>query len=221
MNERRYSDDEVAAIFARATEGTSAPPVGEPQEDGLTLAELQEIGREVGIEPSAVAAAAKTLVPAAAQEGGTFLGLPVSVGRTVNFDRKLTEDEWEQLVVELREVFNARGRMSGSGNFRQWTNGNLQALLEPTPTGQRLRLRTTNGQFRRMLGAGTAALGLAGVIAVSSAGGGGFASVLPGVGTALAASAFFFANSALRLPKWARRRREQMDAIATRLAERV
>jgi hypothetical protein len=221
MNERRYSDEEVAAIFARATEGTSASPVGEPQQEGLTLAELQEIGAEVGIAPSAVAAAAKSLVPAAAPEGRTFLGLPVSVGRTVNFDRKLTEDEWEQLVVELREVFNARGTMSGSGGFRQWTNGNLQALLEPTPTGQRLRLRTTNGQFRRMLGAGTAALGLAGVIAVSSAGAGGIASALPGVATALAASAFLFANSALRLPKWARRRREQMDAIAARLAERV
>src|SRR5690242_2363980 len=137
MNERRYSDEEVSAIFARATEGASASPVGEAQQDGLTLAELQEIGAEVGIAPSAVAAAAKSLVSAAAPEGRTFLGLPVSVGRTVNFDRKLTEDEWEQLVVELREVFNARGTMSGSGGFRQWTNGNLQALLEPTPTGQR------------------------------------------------------------------------------------
>src|SRR5690349_5878418 len=78
MNERRYSDEEVAAIFGRATEGASSTPVGEPQEDGLTLAELQDIGREVGIAPTAIAAAARTLVPAAAQEGGTFLGLPVS-----------------------------------------------------------------------------------------------------------------------------------------------
>lgn len=221
MNDRRYSDDEVAAIFARAAEGAPAPPAGAPQSDGLTLAQLQDIGREVGIAPESVAAAARALVPAPPRELRTFLGLPIGVGTTVTLERKLTEDEWEQLVVELREVFNARGTMSGSGGFRQWTNGNLQALLEPTPTGQRLRLRTTNGQLRRMLGVGTAALGFAGVITVASAGSGGFANALPGVVSAVAVSAFMFANSALRLPKWARRRREQMEGIAARLAERV
>jgi len=221
MNDRRYSDDEVAAIFARAAEGAPAPSASAPQEAGLTLAELQDIGREVGIAPESVAAAARALVSAAPRERRNFLGLPISVGTTVNLDRKLTEDEWEQLVVELREVFNARGTMSGSGGFRQWTNGNLQALLEPTPTGQRLRLRTTNGQVRRMLGFGTAALGFAGVITVASVGGGGLATALPGVATAVAVSAFMFANSALRLPRWARRRREQMEGIAARLTERV
>ena len=221
MNDRRYSDDEVAAIFARAAEGAPAPPAGTPQAEGLTLAELQDIGREVGIAPESVAAAARALVPAPPRALRTFLGLPISVGTTVNLDRKLTEEEWEQLVVELREVFNARGTMSGSGGFRQWTNGNLQALLEPTPTGQRLRLRTTNGQVRRMLGVGTAALGFAGLITVASAGGGGFVHALPGVTAAVATSVFLFANSALRLPRWARRRREQMEGIAARLSERV
>jgi hypothetical protein len=221
LNDRRYSDDEVAAIFARAAEGASAPPVGAPQQEGLTLAQLQDIGREVGIAPASVAAAARALVPAAPAERRTFLGLPISVGTTVTLDRKLTEEEWEQLVVELREVFNARGAMSGSGSFRQWTNGNLQALLEPTAGGQRLRLRTTNGQSRALLRGGVTGLGIAAVIGVASAVGGQFVSALPGVATAVAASAFLFANGALRLPGWARRRREQMDAIARRLAERV
>jgi hypothetical protein len=47
MSERRYTDEEVAAIFERAaeTEHTTlpVPAVGK----GLTLAALQEIGREV------------------------------------------------------------------------------------------------------------------------------------------------------------------------------
>lgn len=221
MTDRRYTDDEVAAILARAAEGSPSPTLGAPQEEGLTLAQLQDIGREVGIAPESVAAAARALVPAAPRERRTFLGLPIGVGTTVNFDRRLTEEEWEQLVVELREVFNARGTMSASGGFRQWTNGNLQALLEPTATGQRLRLRTTNGQLRSMLRFGTVGLGVAGVMTVASVAGGHLVSALPGVGTALAVSAFMFANGALRLPGWARRRREQMDAIAARLAERV
>ena len=37
---------------------------------------------------------------------------------------------------------HARGHLSEEGPFRQWTNGNLQALLEPTESGQQLRLKT-------------------------------------------------------------------------------
>ena len=61
MSERRYNDEEVAAIFLRAAEEPQAAPVRVPREEGLTLRELQEIGREVGIPPDAVAQAAQTV----------------------------------------------------------------------------------------------------------------------------------------------------------------
>ena len=51
MSERRYSDEEVAAIFARATETQESQPRRNTPGEGMTLAELQEIGREVGIAP--------------------------------------------------------------------------------------------------------------------------------------------------------------------------
>jgi hypothetical protein len=51
MAERRYSDEEVAAIFERASqpEHTTLPAAADGK--GLTLAALQDIGREVGISP--------------------------------------------------------------------------------------------------------------------------------------------------------------------------
>src|SRR5215203_4970217 len=131
MTERRYDQAEVAAIFERAAEATTH--AGEPRQpassEGMTLAELQEIGREVGIAPESIALAARSVGVAAQASSRTFLGLPLGVARTVQLDRRLSEEEWERVVVDLRETFNARGSVRSEGSLRQWTNGNLQALL--------------------------------------------------------------------------------------------
>lgn len=58
MADRRYNDTEIAAIFSAATEGPQGRQPDVPREEGLTLADLQAIGREVGIPSDAVARAA-------------------------------------------------------------------------------------------------------------------------------------------------------------------
>jgi hypothetical protein len=135
MNERRYSEDEVSAIFERAAEAQQAVRRTLSPGEGLTLTDLQAIGREVGIPAELVDLAARSVDQQGRDESRTLLGLPVGVGRTVDLGRRLTDDAWERLVVDLRETFDARGAMRSDGSLRQWTNGNLQALLEPTPTG--------------------------------------------------------------------------------------
>ncbi|HXU68549.1 MAG TPA: hypothetical protein VN947_04430, partial [Polyangia bacterium] len=95
---------------------------------------------------------------------------------------------------------------------------NLQVLLEPTETGQRIRFATMHGAARSsiMLGlaawvvAGGIALGMAGGMAVGNAAGG--FTFLGGLGLG------FIANGVLRLPGWARTRRRQMDALAAEIA---
>lgn len=218
MSERRYNDEEVAAIFLRAAEEPQAAPVRVPREEGLTLRELQEIGREVGIPPDAVAQAAQTVEPRGRAGIQTFLGLPGGVERTIELNRRLTEEEWEHLVVELREVFQARGKLTSSGSFRQWTNGNLQALLEPTPAGHRLRLKTSHGVARAYMTTGVAILGVTAAVAIASAAGSQLANALPGVVLLSAIGLGMFGSGALRLPGWARLRRKQMEDIAAGLA---
>lgn len=77
MSERRYSDDEIRAIFdaaarsdaARDTDslgGSSADAAGDGASapsppSGMSLEELQDIGREVGLSDAAIAAAARQL----------------------------------------------------------------------------------------------------------------------------------------------------------------
>jgi hypothetical protein len=218
VTERRYSDSEIAAIFRAAAEGPQLPQREVPREEGLTLAELQAIGREVGIAPEAVVQAAHGLDVRRGAESRLFLGLPIGVARTVNLNRRLSDEEWERLVVQLREVFNARGVTRSEGSLRQWTNGNLQVLLEPTETGHRLRFGTLHGGASALIGAGLTALGSAGVLAIVTSINGTLGAAMTGIGFIVVAGLGMIASGALRLPGWARLRGRQMEAIATKVA---
>jgi hypothetical protein len=218
MTERHYNEDEVAAIFRAAAEGSRSGPLPGGQGDGLTLRDLQVIAREVDIAPDAITRAARALdqarLPAAAQ---TFLGFPIAVERTVALPRRLTDAEWELLVVELRRVFRARGTVRAQGSLREWSNGNLQALLEPTPTGHQLRMSTYKGDARASVAVGALALGMSAVVGVMAGVPAGLAAAGPGIAALATIGAALIANGALRLPSWARRRREQMDSVVERL----
>lgn len=220
MSERQYNDEEVAAIFelAAKTEHTSLPVTAAGK--GLSLATLQDIGREVGISPESISHAARSLDHAGRPASRTFMGLPIGVGRTVEFDRPLSEADWELLVADLRETFEARGRVRYDGPFRQWTNGNLQALLEPTPNGHRLRLQTMKGDSRALMTGGIAGLGgaTATLIAIALAGNLGNAGSVTGIGFMAVMGLGMFAAGALRIPGWARRRKSQIEEVTARFA---
>jgi hypothetical protein len=219
MSERRYTDEEVAAIFERAAEAdhTALPVPAEGK--GMTLAALREIGRDVGISPESISQAARTLDMVGHPASRTFMGLPIGVGLTVELDRPLSDSDWERLVADLRETFEARGTVKYDGPFRQWTNGNLQALVEPTPSGHRLRLQTIKGDSRALMRWGIATLGVATatLIAVAVAGSLSNSGSVVGVGFMAAMGLGMFAVGALRLPGWARRRRTQIEEVTARL----
>ncbi|MEZ4411750.1 MAG: hypothetical protein R2910_02025 [Gemmatimonadales bacterium] len=217
MTDRRYNEQEVAEIFKRAAEAQQTARRQLPSGEGMTLADLQEIGREVGIPMELVAQAAQGLDRAGLPAGRRFLGLPLGVGRTVELGRRLTDEEWDQLVVDLRETFHARGHVRRDGSLRQWTNGNLQALLEPTPSGDRLRLRTVNGNARGLMLSGLALLGIALGPAVVLVSEGGLGEAIQQLLPLVLAGGVLFMVGALRLPRWAQNRARQMEGVAARL----
>ncbi len=229
-NERRYSDDEVARIFETATtvQEESRGPLADPRASGsgtgLTLAELKEIGTEVGLPPERIEAAATALDSGGLERTTVqrrLLGLPVSVGRVVPLPRAPTDEEWEILVGELRRTFAARGKVGGHGALRDWTNSKLHALVERTKGGYQLRLGTTKGNavpFGLMGGAGVV---MAIPLALREFMKGQpmdalFVLVVFGIMGMVALS-----QGVITLPSWARRRREQMDYIAERALELV
>jgi hypothetical protein len=216
-SERKYSEDEVAEILDRATETHVERASGTGPSEGLSLSELQQIGDEVGIPKDVIRSAAVSLDRPAANPTPehSFLGARTGVGRSVTLPRALTEVEWNRLVVDLRETFGAKGRIEQDGAFRQWTNGNLQALVEPTEDGERVRLQTRKGSAYSLMASG-------GLMAFVGAGGllGGLGGspeeiiVLAAMG---AGGLVLHLGSRLSLPAWARSRAGQMEDIINRL----
>ncbi len=216
-DQRRYDRDEVKKIFEAATTAREAGPRALTTGDGLTLAELQTIGLEVGLAPERVAEAATALdLRRDALPRRTNLGMPIAVGRTVDLPRAPTDREWELLVAELRETFRAQGGVRSYGSLRQWTNGNLHAYIEPTETGHRLRMRTLKGSAGAINAMGAAGIALALALFVMGllTGKPAVDFFMPAVFAAMGGAAL--ASNVLTLPRWAREREEQMEYIAKR-----
>lgn len=211
MTERRYRDPEIRRILELATRPEAAARAQSVRPDGLTLAELQNIGLEVGVAPEAIARAA-TALDAAAARPRTSWGMPVEVARTVPLPRQLTDVEWERLVAELRATFRARGSIAVHGGLREWSNGNLHASVEPAEGGYRLRLGTLKGDAAGTNALGAFGVAMGGLVIGASALAGASPELAGGLMIGLPGAALLATNF-LRLPRWARERTRQMAHI--------
>lgn len=221
---RRYSEQDIAAIFRRAAEAqeSARQQLGHPE--GLTLEELQQIGREVGLTPAFVAQAA-----AAHDHGGkalprrTYLGAPVGVGRVVPLPAPLRDADWDALVADLRRTFHASGTVRLDGSLRQWSNGNLRVSIEPDgQQGQQIHLRTRKGNAEAGLIGGLIAFVLGAVFLLLRWSQGDVAAdddfilgvlVLVGLG--------LFGGTAWNVRRWAAERERQFEEVAARAVART
>ncbi len=203
--ERRLSDDDVSLVLRRAGEMTA--------EQGMTVAQVQEIARDVGISADAVQralaeAASGALRPATVERS---LGMTTGLSKDVVLPGVLDDAGWDVLVSTVRATFNAPGKESRSGVVREWRNGKLRIAVEPTVHGHRLRMSTDKeGALRApLLLGGTLLLeAVASFVASADPKLHAIGAVLGALG--MAATAWPF----LTLPKWSRTRAEQFDAVA-------
>ena len=148
MTEHRYDDEEVHEIFARAAgRQKEAERAESASQAGLSLAELQHIGSEAGIDPDLVADAARAL---ALQQPGGALTEPVNPWE-VSQDRMLpgpvSGGAWEQIVGDLRRTFKKNGIVSEFGDAREWHSGDdiashpIRLRMEPSGEGTHVSLR--------------------------------------------------------------------------------
>lgn len=219
-DERRYGAQETRDIFELATRGGDSANAAMPSSntDGLTLAELQEIGVEVGIDRAQVARAAIALDARLSEPAQTkMMGMPIGVASTLELPRALTDLEWDRLVAELRSTFGVRGRVIVQGGLREWVNGNLHACVEPTERGYQLRLGTIKGNASALNAMGGVAIGFGALSAVALmiAGKPMVSEIFP-VLLGLSGTSALIANY-VRLPRWANQRERQMQHVAERI----
>ncbi|WP_457653855.1 hypothetical protein [Rhodocaloribacter sp.] len=135
-----------------------------------------------------------------------------------------SDEDWDRLVVDLRETFQAPGEVLRDGSLRQWRNGNLHVLVEPAESGHRLRFRTLSETLKGGLIGGLLFLvmGLFLMLLVVAKG-----KFLVDMGKTMLVAMFALAGlggmgvTAYRLPRWRAERERQMEAIAARAVERA
>lgn len=143
MSERTYTEEEVAAIFARAAERQrSASTHG--LAPGLTLAEVEQAGYEAGLDPASIRAAAAQLD--AEHRYPTRSKIAVAE-RWV--EAPIAAGAWEDLVASLRHQFGTTtawwGKDTASlGEAQEWTHSAVSGVhttVTLSPREERVLLR--------------------------------------------------------------------------------
>jgi hypothetical protein len=152
MPERVYSEREITALLERAVERQEAVRRLEQPEVGLTLAELERLGQEVGIAPEHLRAAAQELDTggAAGRQSGRS-ATHVYVERWV--PGALNLEAWEDVVAELNHRHGSGAGAwygQGGGGHRQigrtheWSHTTalgIETHVAVSERGDRVRLR--------------------------------------------------------------------------------
>lgn len=120
---RKFSEEEVALIIKRAAELQQTEAVEESSSTALTLAEVEQIAKEAGIDASLVRRAAVGLNrPAEHMRPSPFLGAPTRIVFERVVDGEISNDEFESIVNETRRTFGDNGVTSVLGRTVAWSS---------------------------------------------------------------------------------------------------
>jgi hypothetical protein len=118
---RRFNEKEVALIIKRASELQQNEATPESI-TGMSLAELEQVAREAGLDPELVRRAASDLdTRVTDQTPNRFLGAPTVLRLERTIDGEVPTDEYEQLVLEIQGRLGEVGSASTIGRSLQWT----------------------------------------------------------------------------------------------------
>lgn len=148
--ERRYNEEEVAHILQQAVHGGEAA--------GLTLRQLEEIGREVGISPSAIRAAAERTSATHGSRSGLF-GAPSVAQQERHLAVTLTPAQREGVVLAIRRAMGRHGVVTQTADGVEWKARDAAGgrYVTVTTTGDKTVVRGL-GNFRDAIAFATGAI---------------------------------------------------------------
>jgi hypothetical protein len=147
---RRYSDREMALILRRAADLQARGFDAGTQEQSHTIAELEQLAAEVGIDPRYVAEAAQAVDAEPIAKSAPVLGAPTSyqVGRIITGE--VSEAEFADVLDAIRRSTGRQGdvnRVLGSLEWRSATmKGESFVTISPHQGKTAIRI---GGQYGR------------------------------------------------------------------------
>ena len=223
-SQRRYNEKEIAAIFRQAAEDQELARQALDNRDGLTLEELESIGKDIGITPEFISKAADQLdVKHMRPRGTSLLGLPISVDRTIELPGPVSEEDWDVLISDFHDVYGHIGEEKEVGPLRTWKAGTIEATLGPTKDGHRLRIRAQNDGEVIMLSFGTIFFLISIFFLLILLAKGRFGE-MDEIITFLAISSLGLSGigaGVFRLPQWQKKQAQKIETIFTRALNRA
>ena len=169
---RRYSDKEISRLLKRATELQSQDP-NSSERDGMTLAELEGIAREAGIDPAMLQRAASELdrEPARSGLGPLLAGDTLALVIERSFEGELDASELEALVPLINSAADTPGNVALVGRTLNFNGGgqqnarSVQVLVTSREGRTQVRIEERYGQlagglFAGLVGGGGMGLGV-------------------------------------------------------------
>jgi len=144
MPERRYNEEELAAILRGAAEAQSTGPITGDEKSGYSLADIERLASEVGIDPKYIATAAENLpVERPNERGFRFFSAPIRQTIERSFVGNLDDLSWEESVDELRSTYHSNGTTATVGLSKEWIGGSdfRQVQLYASSRGGKTRLK--------------------------------------------------------------------------------
>jgi hypothetical protein len=185
---RRYSEKEAGQILRRAAEMQRAEPsAADPS--GFSLAELEEVAREAGIDPAVVRRAASQLeLSRGANFGSALAGGPLSIRLEAEVPGEYPAERFDALVPLIQQVSPWQGHAGVVGKSLTWSaradsnTSSLQVLVAAADGRTLIRAEERLGGFVGAL--------FGGVVAGGGVGAG--VGIGAGVGAAIGSPLFIF-----------------------------
>lgn len=143
---RRYRDREVGRLLGHASELQEKDEAGERrvQEGGMTLATLQEVAAEAGIDPRYVQLAAARIDGRKPRGfGEVFFGTPLVVRCEQVIPGQLPDEDFEYVCTEIEMATGLEGYSSTSRSTLKWKSAGTEWIR-----GLLVRVVSRNGETR-------------------------------------------------------------------------
>lgn len=224
---RRYGDRDIAKILKRASQMQRETPA-RPDPTGLTLAELEEIAVEAGIDPENLRlAAAEYANPTDESLETRLLGAPLTQRLERVLPGELPIDAMGSLIPLIQAEAGLAGQASTVGNALTWSatlqsgsarTMNILVIAENGQTLVQLEERSTQAAIGFHVGFSSGGLGLALPAGISV---GATVGVAAGLGVGVGVGGLFYWIGRTLYKITTERRRRRTEATFQRLVERV
>ncbi len=176
--ERRYNDDEFAAILRSAAEAQARGRKKlAARRQGFSLAELMDIAEQVGLDTELVAEAARRLPSQRESLGARLFGGPSRIRLEFTVGGAIGPSDHARILEELRRTDNTQGKAEATGGALEWkTEGDpdqVSVNLTPGPEDTRVMILANRDAMGAITFGASVLGGLGGVALVEALGIGG------------------------------------------------